>query len=155
MLRVTVDLVPGGFEPGRRTIASMAIGNISMLADTSDYRVDAIEAANPLIGTPPRMATWGSVAGNHDRHQARRGALIEKAARGIPAPNTTEDVAAAGRAVVESSGVVRHQPQKTGAAASYALSTASSATRSRCAPWQSAFTVLRKKRDCFPRRTLS
>jgi len=80
MLRVTVDLVPGGVEPRRRTIASMVIGNTSMLADMSDYRVDAIEAANPLIGTPPRMASC--TVCNHERRKPVW-ALIEKAAREI------------------------------------------------------------------------
>jgi hypothetical protein len=56
MLVVTIDLVPGGFEPMRRTIASMRIANISDLAEVSDYRVDASETSNPLVGTPPRNA---------------------------------------------------------------------------------------------------
>ncbi|OKO86816.1 hypothetical protein [Bradyrhizobium sp. AS23.2] len=56
MLVVTIDLVPGGFEPMRRTIASMRIANISDLADISDYRVETVETSNPLIGTPERTA---------------------------------------------------------------------------------------------------
>lgn len=36
MLIVTVDLVPGGYEPHRRTIGSMRIANVSNLADVSD-----------------------------------------------------------------------------------------------------------------------
>jgi len=52
MLVVTVDLVPGGFEPMRRTIASMRIANISDLAEVSDYLVEASETSNPLAGTP-------------------------------------------------------------------------------------------------------
>lgn len=56
MLVITIDLVPGGFEPMRRTIASMRIANVSDLAEISDYRVEASETSNPLVGTPPRNA---------------------------------------------------------------------------------------------------
>jgi hypothetical protein len=56
MLVVTVELVPSGFEPMRRTIASMRISNLSHLADCSDYRVEALERANPLTGSPMRSA---------------------------------------------------------------------------------------------------
>jgi hypothetical protein len=56
MLVVTVELMPSGFEPLRRTIASMRISNLSDLADVSDYRVEAMEGANPLTGDPPRRA---------------------------------------------------------------------------------------------------
>lgn len=52
MLVGTIDLVPGGFEPMRRTIASMGIVN-SDLAEISNYR---IETSNPLTGTPERTA---------------------------------------------------------------------------------------------------
>jgi hypothetical protein len=47
MLVVKVELVPGGFEPMRRTVASMRIWNLSDLADVSDYRVEGTERANP------------------------------------------------------------------------------------------------------------
>jgi hypothetical protein len=56
MLVVTVELVPAGISPIRRTIASMRISNVSDLADVSDYRVEAEEGANPLTGDPPRRA---------------------------------------------------------------------------------------------------
>jgi len=49
---ITVDLVPGGYEPMRRTIAAMSIANISGLAEISDYRIEASETSNPLAGTP-------------------------------------------------------------------------------------------------------
>lgn len=54
MLVITVDIVPGGYEPLRRTIGSMQIANVSDLADVSDYAVDATESANPLSGTALR-----------------------------------------------------------------------------------------------------
>ncbi|MFB9268018.1 hypothetical protein ACFFWD_33625 [Bradyrhizobium erythrophlei] len=54
MLVITVDLMPGGYEPMRRTIAAMSIANISDLAEVSDYRIEASETSNPLAGTPPR-----------------------------------------------------------------------------------------------------
>jgi hypothetical protein len=77
MLRVTIDLVPGGFAPARRTIATMRIANISNLADVSDYRIDATEGRNGLTGDPPRSAACG-VAG-HARRQSVW-ALVAKAA---------------------------------------------------------------------------
>ena len=42
MLRVIIEIVPGGHRELRRTIASMAIGNLSNLANVSDYEVDAL-----------------------------------------------------------------------------------------------------------------
>jgi hypothetical protein len=77
MLRVTIEMVPGGFAPLRRTIASMTVGNVSDLADISDYRVDAMEGANPLTGDPSRSATCTIVG--HDRRQSVW-ALLAKAA---------------------------------------------------------------------------
>ena len=77
MIIITVDLVPGGFQPRRRTIASMRISNASDLADISDYAVDVLEAANPLANTPPRNA--GCRVIGHDRRQSIW-ALIAKSA---------------------------------------------------------------------------
>jgi hypothetical protein len=57
MLMVTIELVPGGLWPMRRTIASMRISNASELAEVSDYTVEAIEDTNPLTGDPPRNAS--------------------------------------------------------------------------------------------------
>jgi hypothetical protein len=54
MLVITVDLVPGGFAPMRRTIAAMNISNISDLAELSDYLIEASETSNPLADTPSR-----------------------------------------------------------------------------------------------------
>ena len=68
MLIVTVDLVPGGYEPHRRTIGSMRIANLSDLADISDYRVEVVEGANPLTGTKARKAACMVLA--HDRKQS-------------------------------------------------------------------------------------
>jgi|ERR1700722_19878434 hypothetical protein len=68
MLRLTIELVPGGFEPMRRTIASMRISNMSDLADCSDYLVEATEVANALTGDPARSAECILLA--HDRKQS-------------------------------------------------------------------------------------
>ena len=68
MLVITIDLVPGGHEPYRRTIGSMRIANTSNLADVSDYTVEAVEGANPLTGTPQRNSTCKVIA--HDRQQS-------------------------------------------------------------------------------------
>jgi hypothetical protein len=80
MLVVTIDLVPGGYAPMRRTIASMWIANISDLAEVSDYRVEATETSNPLAGTPPRTAQC--FIQGHERAQTVW-ALLAKAAEAI------------------------------------------------------------------------
>jgi hypothetical protein len=80
MLRVIVEILPGGHRELRRTIASMAIGNTSELADVSNYTIDVMESANHLTSTPSRSATV-TVTG-HDRRQSVW-ALIAKAAAEI------------------------------------------------------------------------
>jgi hypothetical protein len=80
MLTITVDLVPGGYAPMRRTIASMNISNISDLAEISDYRVEASETSNPLAGAPPR--TVRCVIRGHSRAQSVW-ALLAKASEEI------------------------------------------------------------------------
>lgn len=78
MLDVTVDLVPGGFESHRRTIATMKIANISDLAETSNYRVEATEGRNDLANLPSRRVSF--IIERHDRAQSVWD-LITKAAR--------------------------------------------------------------------------
>lgn len=68
MLVITVDLVPGGYEPHRRTIGSMRIANVSSLSDVSDYAIEAMEGANPLIGKLPCKVVCKVLA--HDRRQS-------------------------------------------------------------------------------------
>lgn len=80
MLKITIDLVPGGFEPLCRTIASMCVSNASNLADVSDYRVEAMEGRNPLTGDPPRNADCMVLA--HDRNQCVW-ALLQKTCREV------------------------------------------------------------------------
>ena len=78
MLRVTVELVPGGDETRTRTIADMTIANVSQLADISDYEFSVRENANPVAGTPARNVS-GTVR-RHDRRQTVR-SLVAKAAK--------------------------------------------------------------------------
>lgn len=80
MLRITIELVPSGFEPLCRTIATMRVSNESDLADVSDYRVVATEAASALTGDPAGIAEC--LVLNHDRRQ-RVWALLEQACREI------------------------------------------------------------------------
>lgn len=80
MLRVIIEILPGGHPEFRRTIASMNIGNLSDLADVSDYKIDAMEGPNPLTGTPPRSTTC--IVARHDRLSSVW-ALIAKAAAEI------------------------------------------------------------------------
>jgi hypothetical protein len=77
LLVVTVDLLPGGNPERRRTIASLRIANASDLADISDYRVVAVQAANPLAGSPAGIGSCEVTS--HDRRQSIW-ALLAKAA---------------------------------------------------------------------------
>jgi hypothetical protein len=69
MLKVTVETVPdaGGAGP-RLSVATMCVSDGADGEDVSDRRVSAVEGANPLAGTPPRIA--GCVVPAHDRRQA-------------------------------------------------------------------------------------
>lgn len=80
MLKIVVELIPGGFEQQRRTIGVMAISNESDLADASDYRVDVMESFNPLSGDPARIGEC--MVKGHDRRQSVW-LLLEKACREI------------------------------------------------------------------------
>jgi hypothetical protein len=80
MLKITVTLIPGGFEPLRRTVAAMSIANLSNLADRSDYRVEAIERQNRLAGLPAR--SFRTEVKDHDRRQSVW-ALVAKAALAV------------------------------------------------------------------------
>ncbi|UGX91107.1 hypothetical protein G6321_00035605 [Bradyrhizobium barranii subsp. barranii] len=87
MLVITIDLVPGGFAPMRRTIATMNISNISDLAEISDYLIEANETSNPLAGTPPR--TVRCVIHGHARAQSVW-ALLVKASEEIMKTDSIE-----------------------------------------------------------------
>ena len=87
MLVVTVELVPSGFESMRRTIASMRISNASDLADVSDYRVEALEGANPLTGDPAR--TVECIVPAHARKQSVW-ALMQRACEEIIKSDSVE-----------------------------------------------------------------
>jgi hypothetical protein len=80
MLRVTVEMLPGGFAPARKVLATMHISNLSNLADASDYRVETAEAKNTLTGEPARRAE--SKVTDHARRQSVW-TLIEKACAAI------------------------------------------------------------------------
>jgi hypothetical protein len=68
MIVVTVELVPSGSGPLKRTIGTLRIANVGKLDDNSDYRVTAMEAANPNTGDPARIAEI--LLGGYDRHQS-------------------------------------------------------------------------------------
>ena len=77
MLRITVELVPGGRERAKRELARATLANVSGLAPKSNYEFEAREGDNQLAGT----AAWessGLIAG-HFRHQSVW-ALVAKAA---------------------------------------------------------------------------
>jgi hypothetical protein len=68
MLRMIVELHPGGISEFRRTLATMTVANRSDLADVSDYQVVATEGANPLTGAPARKCVFKIIA--HERRQS-------------------------------------------------------------------------------------
>jgi len=87
MLTITIELVPAGFEPLRRTIATMRISNETALGDVCDYAVVATEAANAPAGLAPAIAEC-AVTG-HDRRQ-RVWALIRAACAELERAHWTE-----------------------------------------------------------------
>lgn len=68
MLKITVELHPGGCAELARPLAAMTVTNLSDLADVSDYDVVAAENANALTGQPSKMS-WLRVRG-HLRRQS-------------------------------------------------------------------------------------
>jgi hypothetical protein len=52
MLVLKVELWPGGDENQKRVLARAGIGDMSELADISDYEVVVSDGANPLAGIP-------------------------------------------------------------------------------------------------------
>ncbi|BBZ92741.1 hypothetical protein [Bradyrhizobium diazoefficiens] len=76
MLVVKVELWSGGVGGLHEPIGTLHIGNLSNLADVSDYRVVAMEVANPLTGEPPGTADF-KVMG-HPRRQ-RVWSLLQRA----------------------------------------------------------------------------
>lgn len=76
MLRIIVEIVPGGV--GRpRELARAELGNVSDLADKSDYVIRASEGVNPLVPAPAWEARGRLTA--HNRNQSVW-ALVAKAA---------------------------------------------------------------------------
>ena len=53
MLRVTVEIWPGGDKTRARSLAIANVANVSDLANVSDYAVSVSEGYNPVTNTPP------------------------------------------------------------------------------------------------------
>jgi hypothetical protein len=70
VLRITVELVPGGYEGMKRELARAHVSNLSALAARSDYAVAiyANEIDNPVAGCR-RWESRGMIA-DHDREQS-------------------------------------------------------------------------------------
>jgi hypothetical protein len=77
VLRITVEIWPGGDKTRARAVAIANVANLSDLADVSDYAVSVTEGPNPVINTPP----W-SQRGQLFKHDRRTSvwALIAKVA---------------------------------------------------------------------------
>ncbi|OYU91567.1 MAG: hypothetical protein CFE29_01375 [Bradyrhizobiaceae bacterium PARB1] len=80
MLKISVELLPGGDPRLRRTLALLTIANRSDLADVSNYAINGSEAANPLTGKRPWTAS--AVIADHDRRQSVW-ALVARAAAAL------------------------------------------------------------------------
>ncbi len=68
MLKITIELLPGGDPTCRRPLATMSIANASNLADVSNYDVTVLEGENSLTGAPPRLCTC--IVRDHPRAQS-------------------------------------------------------------------------------------
>lgn len=80
MLKVTVDLHPGGASEFRRTLATMTVSNVTELSDLSDYEITATEAASVLTGEPAKMF-WFRLRRHHRRQSVWK--LIAAAIAGL------------------------------------------------------------------------
>jgi hypothetical protein len=88
MLRILVQLVPGGDEELLREIARAELANISELARISNYAIVANEGVNRLAAMPA-WSRRGLIVG-HDRRQSAW-KLVERAA-GWAARQAEEDL---------------------------------------------------------------
>jgi hypothetical protein len=77
MLRVTVEIWPGGDKTRARSLAIANVANVSDLANVSDYAVSVSEGYNPVTNTPP-WSQRGQIY-EHDRRTSVW-ALIAKVA---------------------------------------------------------------------------
>ncbi len=67
MLRITIEIIPGGV--GRpRELAQALLGNVSDLADRSNYQIAAREDDNKLAGR--RAWEARGLINDHDRNQS-------------------------------------------------------------------------------------
>jgi hypothetical protein len=65
MLRITVEIWPGGDNTRARAVAIANVANLSDLANVCDYAVSVTEGHNPVTNTPP-WSQCGHVF-QHDR----------------------------------------------------------------------------------------
>ncbi len=77
MLRITVEIVPGGVGKPLE-LAQAVLGNMSDLADRSDYRIAAREGDNLLAGRPAWESNGHIFAHNRNQTVWR---LVERAAQ--------------------------------------------------------------------------
>lgn len=75
MMRVTIEIVPGGREDGAHTIDILHIGNMSTLHDISDYAVWA--GTNPTHSAPSERPAPDLWVKNHAR-AAGYGPLLQR-----------------------------------------------------------------------------
>jgi D-arabinose 5-phosphate isomerase GutQ len=89
MILVTVEMLPSGSKAFRHTIAIMTIANMSDLAETSDYRVELVEGANPISMSAER-STFATVL-DHDRRQSVWTLVSKAIARSLESFNGDRD----------------------------------------------------------------
>ena len=77
MIRIIIEIIPGGVGKARE-LAQAVLGNVSDLADRSDYAIRAREGANRLTGAPA-WDSRGNILGHNRNQTVWR--LIERAAK--------------------------------------------------------------------------
>jgi hypothetical protein len=113
VLRVTVEIWPGG-EPRRaRVLATAFIANVSDLEDISNYTMRVSEGVNPVAGTPAwkaegemrghdrRASVWSLVAKIAAWAAEQRKAVIRRSTPEDPLGYDTSDPMSCARAMAE------------------------------------------------------
>jgi hypothetical protein len=75
MIHVVVELWPGGEQAKKRVLATMAIANVSELAEVSNYRYSVDET----FLSKPATSGSGEIANHHRSHGALR--LVQRVLR--------------------------------------------------------------------------
>ena len=89
MLRVTVEIWPGGDKTRARAVAIANVANVSHLADVSDYAVSVTEGHNPVTNTP----TWSQRGHRLSARSQNIGVGADRKGRNLGSRRSREDQA--------------------------------------------------------------